>query len=556
MPPTNIFSDDDSQDQVLPSAEKSNLLLAGSREKARTRPRIGPYIIGSLRHWCLIAVFVILSGCATIDFDYPKMATTAFEQTDDTHLGRVFAGQADAHPGQSGFYPLIDGVDALAVRLLMAKRAERSIDAQYYLITDDIVGHLFIGSLLQAADRGVRVRLLLDDIETKGYDAGMAALDSHPNFEVRIFNPFAWRSARLLGGAISFTRINRRMHNKSFTTDNQVTVVGGRNIADEYFGARQDVIFGDLDVLSVGPVVGDVSRMFDTYWNNRAAVPVPVFADLPEDADAALKQLRERIAQSRKQVDSTRYAAAVRSSVLDIVESDASVFTWAPYQLVYDSPDKAQRDKAEEAASILTPLRQSVLGAEKELLVVSPYFVLRKTGIEGFRGVRSRGIDVSVVTNSLAATNQSLVHGGYAPVRKPLLKMGVKLYEVRADASVSGADRVGAESARATLHTKAFIVDRRQLFIGSFNWDPRSAYINTELGVIIDSPELSQGLAERLDKALPEQTYEVFLTEQGKIRWRGLENGKVVVLNKEPETGFWRRFKAGFMRILPIRGQL
>ena len=384
----------------------------------------------------------------------------------------------------------------------------------------------------------------------------MAALDSHPNFEIRIFNPFASRSARVLDAITSFGRINRRMHNKSFTVDNQVTLIGGRNIADEYFAAREDSKFSDVDVLGVGPVVGDVSRMFDKYWNNRSAVPVPVFADLPKDPDEALRQLRERIKQNYDHVKTTPYAAALQDAVMDHLQRDIDALTWAPYELVYDSPDKAQKKKAEKAASILTPLRQAVLNVEHELLVISPYFVLRKKGIEGLRSLRDRGIDVTVVTNSLAPTNQVVVFGGYAPIRRPMLDMGVRLYEVRADATISGEHRVDVEDAKATLHTKVFVVDRSKVFIGSFNWDPRSAYINTELGVIIDSPAIGEDFSSGVESMLPVKTYEVFLNEQGNMRWRGIENGQEVVLTKEPQTGFWRRMNGRFMRLLPIRDQL
>ena len=196
-------------------------------------------MINPLRKLCLLVLAATLSACASVDFDYPKPASTAVTDTGGTYLGKQLAGLAEQHPGESGFYPIGDGIDALAARLLLASRAERTLDAQYYLIKNDIVGRAFIDALLQAADRGVRVRLLLDDIFTGGYDAGMAGLDSHPNFEIRIFNPFARRSARFMDGITSFSRINRRMHNKSFTVDNQVTIIGGRNIADEYFGAHE-----------------------------------------------------------------------------------------------------------------------------------------------------------------------------------------------------------------------------------------------------------------------------------------------------------------------------
>lgn len=504
----------------------------------------------------LAITMAVLAGCATVDFEYPKPESYAPTDTNDTYFGKQLSGVADEHPDMAGFFPLADGIDALAIRLLMAERAEVSIDAQYYLIKNDVVGSAFINALLRAADRGVRVRLLVDDIFTGGYDAGMAGLDSHPNFEIRIFNPFARRSARFMDGITSFSRINRRMHNKSFTVDNQVTLIGGRNIADEYFGAREDAKFGDLDVLAIGPIVQDVSNMFDAYWNHERSAPIPAFADMPDDPAAELERVRTALETRRQEVSTTVYAGAVRDQVFEYVESKKDVFIWAPYTLAVDSPDKSFKSRAEEAASITTPLRETLLAAESEMIVVSPYFVPRKAGIKAFNEVQARGIEVTIVTNSLAANNQSSVHGGYAPSRKPLLKGGVKIYEVRDDADVSGSELVAASGAKATLHTKAFVVDRRDVFIGSFNFDPRSARINTELGVIIRSPELGEQLATALLEALPAQAFEVKLNDKGQLRWHGLQDGEEVVLEKEPHTTWWMRFKAGFMRILPIRGQL
>lgn len=513
-------------------------------------------MMASIRRICIVAIFAALSGCASVDFDAPKSVTHVLTDTGDTYLAKQLAGVAEQHPGESGFYPMSDGIDALASRLLLAARAERTLDAQYYLIKDGVTGSAFIGALLQAADRGVRVRLLVDDMFTGGFDAGMAGLDSHPNFEIRIFNPFARRSMRFMDGITSFSRINRRMHNKSFTVDNQVTIIGGRNIADEYFGAREDAKFGDLDVLAIGPVVDEVSNMFDTYWNHERAAPVEAFAKMPDDPAAELARVRAGLEELREHILTTKYAEAVKDVILEHVETDTSVFIWAPYVLAVDSPDKSFKKKAATAASIKTPLRESLLSAQSEALIISPYFVPRKTGIEALIELQKSGVDVTIVTNSLAANNQASVHGGYAPSRKPLLKAGVKLYEVRPDADISGSEIVAASGAKATLHTKAFIVDRREFFIGSFNFDPRSANINTELGVIIRSPELSATSATRMLAALPEQTYEVFLNEDGKLRWRGMRGGQEVILKKEPDTSWWQRFTAGFMRILPIRGQL
>jgi putative cardiolipin synthase len=335
-----------------------------------------------------------------------------------------------------------------------------------------------------------------------------------------------------------------------------MTIIGGRNIADEYFGARKDAKFGDLDVLAIGPVVKEVSAMFDSYWNHVRAAPIAAFAKMPDDPAAELARIRVLLQESRKEVEGTPYAAAVRDQVFEYVETDNDVFTWAPYILAVDSPDKAFKSKAAEAASITTPLFESLQSAEDEMIIISPYFVPRKAGIEAISEIRSRGIGVTIITNSLAANNQSSVHGGYAPSRKPLLRVGVKIYEVRPDAEVSGSEIVAASGAKSTLHTKAFIVDRKELFIGSFNFDPRSANINTELGVIIKSPEMAEVFADIIASKTDSQAYEVFLNEQDQLRWRSFENGQEVIDTKEPRTTWWQRFVAGFMRMLPIRGQL
>ena len=507
----------------------------------------------------LATALVALSGCASVNFDYPKTASTAIHDTGQTYLGKGLEGEVEAHPpGESGFFPLNDGIDALAVRLLLAENAEHSIDAQYYLLKNDVVGRAFINALLNAADRGVRVRLLLDDIFTGGYDAGMAGLDSHPNVEIRIFNPFAYRSARFIDGITDFSRINRRMHNKSFTADNQMTVIGGRNIADEYFGAREDAKFDDMDVLAIGPVVSEVSAMFDSYWNHARAAPVAAFAKMPDDPAAELTRLRVDLERSRQEISNSRYADTVGAQISEYLDTDTDtdVFTWAPYILTVDSPDKAYKSKAADAASITLPLYDSLLSAHDEMIIISPYFVPGENGIEALSELKSRGIDVTIITNSLAANNQVSVHGGYAPSRKPLLKSGVKIYEMRPNADVAGSELVADSGAKATLHTKAFIVDRKELFIGSFNFDPRSANINTELGVIIKSPEMAEEFAEWVNSKIDTQTYEVFLNEAGQLRWRSFENGEEVIYNKEPHTTWWQRFVAGFMGILPIRGQL
>lgn len=500
----------------------------------------------------------VLAGCASIDFDYPRVESTAVLDTEDTYLGVKFAELAESRPeSESGFYPLRSGIDALAARLLLAERAERTIDTQYYLIKTDTSSLAFIDALLRAADRGVRVRLLLDDIFTSGYDAGMAALDSHPNFEIRIFNPFNRGAAgKIWSGLTDLSRVNRRMHTKTFTVDNQVTILGGRNIADEYFGAREDAKFGDLDVVGIGSVANGVSNMFDSFWNHETALPVAAFAHMPDDPAAELVEVRKRLEESRERIKSTKYADAVLAKALEFMQQDTDVFDWAPYQLVFDSPDKGIKSKAGPSIAITAPLLEALQSAQEELIVLSPYFVPRKTGIEIFSELQARGVKVTIVTNSLAANNQIIVHGGYAPSRKPLLKSGVRIYEVRPDADVRGTEIVAASGAKTTLHTKAFLIDRKEVFIGSFNFDPRSANLNTESGVLIRSQRMGEMFGRNLDADLSSQAYEVFLNEDGKLRWRGIEDGQEIIYNKEPESTWVQRFVAGFMRLMPVRGQL
>lgn len=511
------------------------------------------------RSVAILGSVVFLSACTSIDFDYPREESWTMTDTNDTHLAEQIENlTVGKEAGLSGFFPQADGIDALASRLLLAGRAEKSIDVQYYLIKNDLVGRTFVHSLLAAADRGVRIRLLVDDMFTAGYDTGLRALQSHPNFEIRIFNPFNRGAVgRTLGAVPSFGRINRRMHNKTFTVDNRITIIGGRNIADEYFGAREDSRFGDLDVIGIGPIVGDVANVFDLYWNHETALPVEAFTKELDNPGEQLNKLRTELEASVEAARKSRYADAVVDRVFEQIEGNKGSFTWAPYELVYDSPDKGVRSKAEAAGTILTPLQESITAATGEVLIISPYFVPRKGGIEALSEVQARGVDVTVITNSLAANNQFIVHSGYAPSRKPLLQNGIKLYELRPDASISGSEYVNSEGGRATLHTKAFIVDQRHVFIGSFNFDPRSANINTEMGVIIDDQNMARYFSQRVDDSLAEEAYTVFLDDKDRVRWRGLDAaGQEVIFTKEPQTSWWQRFKVGFVRLLPIRGQL
>ena len=509
------------------------------------------------RQACCLLLLLILGGCATVNFDVPKDASYAVWPDNDTQLGQRAAELGEEGADRTGFYDLGDGVDALAMRYVLAQRAERTIDAMYYVIKGDAAGSVLILALLDAADRGVRVRVLVDDAELPAYDRGITALGGHPNVEIRIFNPFARSSPLWLNALTDFRRITRRMHNKAFVADNRVAVIGGRNIADEYFGASPEVMFADADVGCVGPLVSEVSAMFDWYWNHRLAVPVTSLAKSPEDPDAALEALRAKMQETRATLKDGPYAAALANAVQDTLGITAQEVQWRGYEFVYDSPDKGLKHRPENLDPLITPrLLEIARTTEEELIILTPYFVPRKEAMALFRELRGRDVTVRVITNSLASTNQVLVHSGYAPARKRLLGMGVELYEINPTAEDLARARDGVTAGAGTLHGKLFIYDRKKVFVGTFNVDPRSAYINTEMGVLIhDAARATDWTTEILD-ALPAQTYRVSMNDKAALRWTTEVDGEVVVYKREPETGFWKRFRVNLLRLLPIKDQL
>jgi putative cardiolipin synthase len=485
-----------------------------------------------------------------------KPPSTALAVAPDTRLARSIAPLTAAHPGRSGFYLLSNGIEALAARLLLASRAERSIDVQYYLLHADLTGYVFVEQLLKAADRGVRVRLLLDDITTKGHDPGIAALDSHPNIEVRVFNPFSRGVGRWWSIVTDPGRVNHRMHNKSMTFDNQATIVGGRNIGDEYFDARVDMNYNDLDFLAVGPVAPAVSRAFDLYWNSAVAVPVAALVDAPAEPQR-LERLRTFLTAQADEARRTTYRAAFASSLSELLAFREDRLKWEPWTLAVDPVQKAQPGfdprRSEQLSAQLRPIAEA---AETEFVLVSPYFVPLDRGVEWFRRMRERGVRVVVVTNSLSSTDVSPVHAGYSGSRRALLEAGVELWEIREDPARRDRQRRGLGYSASSLHTKAFVVDRRHLFVGSFNFDPRSVDINTEMGIVVDSPSLATRAVDNLLTALPTHAYRLRLDAGGDLEWVAQENGAEMVYRTEPHTGFWRRFQVGVLSLLPIGGQL
>ncbi|HYN62139.1 MAG TPA: phospholipase D family protein [Rubrivivax sp.] len=497
----------------------------------------------------------LLGGCAaTMPSLEGRTASSALADTSGTRLGRALATEAAAHPGKSGIHALANPRDAFAARAVLAAVADKSLDVQYYIWHGDTAGYLLFEALWRAAERGVHVRLLLDDNNTAGMDPTLAALDAHPNLELRLYNPFVQRGARALGYLTDFARLNRRMHNKSFTADNQVAVVGGRNIGDEYFGVGSGVLFADLDVVAVGPAVSEISKQFDLYWNSASAYPAAGLLGAPGTQSAA--ELQARFAAARADPQSVAYLEAVRTTpvVRDLLARTLS-FEWARAQLVHDDPAKTL-DTAKRVDVLLFPNLVRAIGQpQKSLDLVSPYFVPGEAGTAALAALAGRGVTVRILTNSLAASDVSAVHAGYSKRRVELLRAGVRLYELKPTAGQELPDsRAGMGSSSASgLHAKTFAVDGERIFVGSFNFDPRSALLNTEMGLVIDSPVLARGLAEGFDTDVHWVAYEVRLASDGRsLQWVERSAAGEKVFDTEPETSAMRRLGVGVMSVLPI----
>lgn len=461
----------------------------------------------------------------------------------------------------SGILPLVSGPEAFVARLAFAKKAQHTLDLQYYIWHNDRTGKLLAGAVVKAAERGVKVRVLLDDMGTAAEDRTLLILDSHPNIEVRLFNPIGLRSARLLGTLLDFKRVNRRMHNKSFTADGRVSIVGGRNIGDEYFGAAEAMNFADFDVAAKGPVVREVTETFDRYWNCPAAIPITKVSK-EQVSEADFHQGMKALLAHRELMAGSPYAKALRSSKLVTTPLNEIPTLKGFAMVVADSPEKVSTRPDDASMHLAPKLRAVVEHTRKELLLVSPYFIPGKEGVGWFAGLRQRGVNVKVITNSLPSTDVAAVHAGYTRYREALLKSGVEIYEMK-DSPVDPAAKLGSKdsafsvtgSSKAGLHAKTFVFDRRWVFVGSMNLDPRSIKLNTEIGMIIECPELAEQMIQRTEDRLPELAYRVTSTADG-LRWTTQEKGQTVTLQAEPGGGFRKWFMWKICGILPIEGQL
>lgn len=474
-----------------------------------------------------------------------------------TRLGRAVHSLLAEHPkrGQSGFVPLRDGRDAFAARYLLIEAADRTLDVQYYIWHDDMAGGLLLDALLRAAARGVQVRLLLDDNNTKGLDALLAAVDSHAGVEVRLFNPFRHRRWRVIDYITDFSRLNRRMHNKSLTADGQATIIGGRNVGDEYFDAGHEVMFVDLDVLSIGPVVDEMSQDFERYWTSAAACPASeVLA--PVDAATAARHC-QTLARRHDDPNAQSYRSALATLpfVRELLAGTLPI-DWATATMLSDNPAKAL-GRAKEHQLLFTRLKALIGTPRTALQLISPYFVPGGRGVDYLTKLAGNGVHVDILTNSLEATDVAAVHAGYAKRRRPLLRAGIALFELRRDAAApspvklrSGPGSMG--SSGSSLHAKTFAVDDARVFVGSFNFDPRSARLNTELGFLIDSPLMAREIAVAFAERIPKRAYRLTLGDGTRLQWENRSSEEAVIVTSEPGTRAWQRAIVFLISLLPI----
>lgn len=495
------------------------------------------------------AVAVAIYGRFAARLDGPP--SSAFEPSDDkTALDRTIAPLLAQNPGKTGLRLLTDNIEAMALRAAAARGAERSLDLQYYYWKDDLAGGLLAKEVLEAADRGVRVRLLLDDINAWGRDSNYRAVDTHPNVEVRLFNPLRCREGMLLRGLemiLRFWSVNRRMHHKAWIADGRVALIGGRNIGDAYFDASDASNFRDMDLLVVGPAVRQAEDVFDRYWNSSMVAPIRNLANLGRFNLGRLRRRLERLAVSER---AGPYLERVRSGAAALHLTSDSGMHWSDKaNIVSDPPEKAMSDHND--GWLLDAILPALTSASKSIEIISPYFIPLDSGARLLLRRASEGVAISVLTNSLAATDVTAVHGSYMRFRKPLLAGGVRLFELRARDARKNVSLFGSRG--ASLHTKAFVVDGLHGFVGSFNFDPRSVSLNTEMGLLFEHAELAREMQAVFAEEIAEKRSYRLVLSRDAIRW---QDGGGRLLDSEPDASLRRRVVACMISFLPIESQL
>jgi putative cardiolipin synthase len=503
---------------------------------------------------------------------FPKQETKALDPAVETHLRQAFEPAVRTAGGNSGFRLLSLGIDGLLARTELIDAAERTLDLQYYIFHADESGDVVVTALLRAADRGVRVRILVDEGEAVRGDEKILALAAYPHIEVRVFNPFRYRgynrAMRNLDFLIEKRRLDYRMHNKLLVADNAVALIGGRNIGDQYFQIDPDSQFGDDDLVVVGPIIAQLSGVYDQFWNSRLAIPAAAI-DAKHASAAALAAYRHEL-DAKREVPSEAHTAFLQRAASGEpwagIVSGGSPLIWAHMQAVYDSPDKKRVDEGGDPGRLIArPVEDEASAVSTELLMVTPYLVPSVKQFEILHRDLERHAKVRILTNSLEATPEIAGQSGYTHNRPSLLREGVELYEIRARlGSARGSGQSKRISRRGTyaLHAKLYVFDRKAVFIGSMNFDERSKHLNTEIGLIVSSPELAREVATRFEALTqPENVFRVLLADGSTLQhprliWKTREAGKDVTYTTEPARSDWQRFEVKFLSFLPLEKEL
>lgn len=520
----------------------------------------------SLCHAFLVLALLLMPGCRSTEAarEAPQVPSHAIAQDEKTTLGDALAADVAAHPGMSGFRILKTGSESYAMRLGLIQAAEKTLDLQYYSIHDDVTSNLLLEAVVRAAQRGVRVRLLIDGINVGAVADTFSVLDEFKNVQIRVFNPFATRDDGLVGRMVTaltdLDSVNRRMHNKTLIADNQMSIMGGRNLGDEYFEENPDVTFRDIDILTAGPITAAISKSFDDYWNHKDAVPMGQL-ERPRRDPLLIRQTRAELAAHWEKTLKTEKGAKLLKSSIAARLKDADIpLTWARAEVAVDTPHKIDPDSGNDHSRPLNRLDALLDHAEKEFIAVSPYFVPREEGVEWIKGLIARGIDVRIITNSLASTDVVAVHTGYRRYRDDVVKSGAELYEMKPIAGDKPRQRLIGKSApaAASLHAKVYVVDRKETMIGSFNLDPRSVELNTEIALVIHSVPLSLEMVEMFEEVIdPATSYRVTLDDsREEVVWQTEKDGRMMESRSEPAAGFWRGLQSRVMALLPIEDSL
>ncbi len=550
------------------------------------------------------ALLIILTGCASLPDNSKRTISHYLPANPNTQLGKRFLPKTSKaeNAGKTGVYFLHDGQEAFIARLAMSEKAEQSIDAQYYIWRDDVSGRLLLQSMYKAAERGVRVRLLLDDNSTTGMDDLLSQFNSHPNIEVRLFNPYVQRKHRSIAYFTDTIRINRRMHNKSFTADGVMSVIGGRNIGDEYFEANDNVLFTDFDVSVVGAVVPEIQQEFDSYWASPSSYPITTITkmNIKQTQISKTKANKTQLSQTKLAKLNTNIETNIKTNIKKtthnpitlakpaeskeyllnlfatkfpnyLANPDDPLEEWAKAHFFSDPADKAIKGrKFDYQDSVLAKVTPFISSTKHQLLIVSPYFVPTPRGTKYLINMVKQGKRVIISTNSLSSTDVPFVHSGYKRYRKQLLEAGVEIYEFKPDPKN---DEYGKKyykekyqddydvngmlpDSNASLHAKVFTADNKYLFVGSPNFDPRSAMLNTEMGIVFESKRMAKAVNTAFAQNKDIINYRLDLTNNGKLEWHSLENGKRIIYHSEPHAEISDKAFADVLSLIPLDGWL